>query len=86
MYDFHVVIFHFMYVVKNCEERLVKMDDLKSISLKQFNEFIKGKGFKERDDYKLKVLKARFGFGFGWINITIYGHNKEATLYIVYHQ
>ena len=38
------------------------MDDLKPISHKQFNEFIKGKGFKERNDYKLKDLKAKFGF------------------------
>ena len=38
------------------------MSDLKPISHKQFNEFIKGKGFKERKDYKLKRLKAKFGF------------------------
>ena len=38
------------------------MGDLKLISLKQFNEFIKGKGFKGRNNYKLKELKAKFGF------------------------
>ena len=38
------------------------MGDLKPISHKQFNEFLKGKGFKGRDDYKLKELKAKFGF------------------------
>ena len=38
------------------------MGDLKAISHKQFNEFIKGKGFKGRNDYKLKELKAEFGF------------------------
>ena len=38
------------------------MGDLKPISHKQFNEFIKGKGFKGRNDYKLKELKAKFGF------------------------
>ena len=38
------------------------MGDLKLISHKQFNEFIKGKGFKGRDNYKLKELKAKFGF------------------------
>ena len=38
------------------------MSDLKPISHKQFNEFIKGKGFKGRNDYKLKELKAKFGF------------------------
>ena len=32
------------------------MGDLKPISHKQFNEFIKGKGFKGRNDYKLKEL------------------------------
>ena len=29
---------------------------------KEFNEFIKGKGFKGRNNYKLKDLKAMFGF------------------------
>ena len=38
------------------------MGDLKPISHKQFNEFIKSKGFKGRNDYKLKELKAEFGF------------------------
>ena len=37
------------------------MGDLKPISHKQFNEFIKGKGFKGRNEYKLKDLKAKFG-------------------------
>ena len=39
----------------------MKMGDLKSISHKQFNDFIKGKGFKGRNDYQLKELKAKFG-------------------------
>ena len=43
-----------------------KMDnnykDLTPIRQKEFNEFIKGKGFKGRNDYKLKDLKAMFGF------------------------
>ena len=38
------------------------MGDLKPNSHEQFNEFIKGRGFKERNDYKLKDLKAKFGF------------------------
>ena len=38
------------------------MGELKPISHKQFNEFIKGKGFKGSIDYKLKELKAKFGF------------------------
>ena len=40
----------------------MKMGDLKPISHKQFNEFIKGKGFKGRNDYEWKGLKAKFGF------------------------
>ena len=36
--------------------------DLKPISYKEFNEFIKGKGFKGRNEYGLKELKAKFGF------------------------
>ena len=38
------------------------MTELKSISHKEFNAFIKGKGFANRNDYKLKDLKAMFGF------------------------
>ena len=38
------------------------MGDLKPISHKQFDEFIKGKRFKGRNNYKLKELKAKFGF------------------------
>ena len=40
----------------------LKMDHLKPISHKEFNKFIKGKGFKGRKDYTLKDLKAKFGF------------------------
>ena len=35
---------------------------LHPISHKEFNEFIKGKGFKGRNNYKLRDLKAMFGF------------------------
>ena len=35
---------------------------LRPIRHKEFNEFIKGKGFKGRNDYKLRDLKAMFGF------------------------
>ena len=38
------------------------MDDLKPISHKKFNEFMKSKGFKGRKDYTLKDLKVKFGF------------------------
>ena len=36
--------------------------DLVPISHKDFNEFIKGKGFTRRNKYRLKELKATFGF------------------------
>ena len=43
-----------------------KMDnnykDLTAIRHKEFNEFIKGKDFKGRNNYKLRDLKAMFGF------------------------
>ena len=39
-----------------------KMDELRPISHKKFNKFIKGKEFKGRKDYTLKDLKAKFGF------------------------
>ena len=32
------------------------------IAHKEFNEFIKGRGFKGRNNYSLKDLKAMFGF------------------------
>ena len=35
---------------------------LTSTTHKEFNEFMKGKGFKGRNNYKLRVLKAMFGF------------------------
>ena len=38
------------------------MGDLKPISHKQFNKFRKGRGFKGKSNYKLKELKAKFGF------------------------
>ena len=38
------------------------MDELKLISHKQFNEFMKGKGFKGRNNYVLKDVKAKYGF------------------------
>ena len=46
----------------------IKMDkvflekDLCPITHKEFNEFIKGKGFKGRNNYKLRDLKAMFRF------------------------
>ena len=42
--------------------KVVMYKDLTPIRHKEFNEFIKGKGFKGRNNYKLKDLKAMFGF------------------------
>ena len=36
--------------------------DLTPITHKEFNEFIKGKGFKGRNNHKLRDLKAMYGF------------------------
>ena len=38
------------------------MDELKPISHKEFNKFMKGKGFNGRNNHVLKDLKAKFGF------------------------
>ena len=38
------------------------LGDLMPIRHKEFNKFMKGKGFKGRNNYKLKDLKAMFGF------------------------
>ena len=53
---------------------------LKMINHKEFNEFIKGKGFKGRNSYKLKDLKAMFGFKPMIIGspVTIYSDGIEA--------
>ena len=43
-------------------DKVFQEKDLHPITHKEFNEFIKGKGFKGRNNYKLKDLKAMFGF------------------------
>ena len=43
-------------------DKVFQEKDLHSITHKEFNEFIKGKGFKGRNNYKLRDLKAMFGF------------------------
>ena len=45
-----------------CLKRNEQIESLRPISHKDFNEFIKGRGFTKRNDYKLKDLKALFGF------------------------
>ena len=55
--------------------------DLTPIRHKEFNEFIKGKGFKGRNNYKLKDLKAMFGFKpmITGSPVTIYSNALEPT-------
>ena len=43
-------------------DKVFQEKDLMPITHKEFNEFIKGNGFKGRNNYKLKDLKAMFGF------------------------
>ena len=43
-------------------DKVFRKGDLTPIRHKEFNEFIKGKGFKGRNNYKLRDLKAMFGF------------------------
>ena len=43
-------------------DKVFREGDLTPIRHKEFNEFIKGKGFKGRNNYKLRDLKAMFGF------------------------
>ena len=43
-------------------DKVFREKDLMPITHKEFNEFIKGKGFKGRNNYKLSDLKAMFGF------------------------
>ena len=43
-------------------DKVFREKDLTPITHKEFNEFIKEKGFKGRNNYKLKDLKAMSGF------------------------
>ena len=43
-------------------DKVFREKNLHTITHKDFNEFIKGKGFKGRNNYKLRDLKAMFGF------------------------
>ena len=43
-------------------DKVFREKDLHPITHKEFNEFIKGKGFKGRNNYKLRDLKAMFAF------------------------
>ena len=43
-------------------DKVFRERDLRPITHKEFNEFIKLKGFKRQNNYKLRDLKAMFGF------------------------
>ena len=43
-------------------DKVFQEKDLTPITHKEFNEFIKGKGFIGQNNYKLRDLKAMFGF------------------------
>ena len=43
-------------------DKVFREKDVTPITHKEFNEFIKGKGFIGRNNYKLRDLKAMFGF------------------------
>ena len=43
-------------------DKVFREKDLHPRTHKEFKEFIKGKGFKGRNNYKLRDLKAMFGF------------------------
>ena len=43
-------------------DKVFREGDLTPIRHKEFNEFIKGKGFKGQNNYKFRDLKAMFGF------------------------
>ena len=43
-------------------DKVFREGDLMPIRHKEFNEFIKGKGLKGRNNYRLRDLKAMFGF------------------------
>ena len=62
-------------------DKVFREKDLRPITHKEFNEFIKGKGFKGRNNYKLKDLKAMFGFKpiITGSPITISSDGMEAT-------
>ena len=50
------------YIIYNKMDKVFQEEDLGPITHKEFNEFIKGKSFKGRNNYKLRDLKAMFGF------------------------
>ena len=50
------------YIASNKVDKVFQEGDLTPIRHKESNEFIKRKGFKGRNNYKLRDLKAMFGF------------------------
>ena len=43
-------------------DKVFRENDIRPMTHKEFNEFIKGKGFKGTNNHKLRDLKAMFGF------------------------
>ena len=62
-------------------DKVFRKGDLTPIGHKEFNEFIKRKGFKGRNNYKLRDLKAMFGFKpmITGSPVTIYSDGAEPT-------
>ena len=56
-----ILMFSILYAYNKMDKVFCK-GGLIPIRHKEFNEFIKGKGFKGRNTYKLRDLKAMFGF------------------------
>ena len=54
-------MFSILYMYIKMDE-VFREKDLTPITHKEFNDFTKGKGFKGRNNYKLRDLKAMFGF------------------------
>ena len=50
------------YIPSNKMVNIFQEGDLTPIRHKEFNEFIKGQGFKGRNNYRLRDLKVMFGF------------------------
>ena len=60
-------------------DKVFREKDLTPITHKEFNEFIKGKGFKGRNNYKLRDLKAMFGFNL-WSRYLLMEQNQRDSI------
>ena len=64
-------------------DKVEKVENLKQITHKDFNEFIKGKGVTGRNSYKFRELKAMFGFRpmVTSSQVTVYLNDGEPSVY-----